>query len=46
MPVNLPSVARGEEDVEDKKNGVYETVNPTRLCDYFMLYVAGTLLHS
>ena len=27
MPVNSSSAARGEEDVEDKKNDVYETVN-------------------
>ena len=29
VPVNSPSAARGEEDVEDKKNCVYETVNQT-----------------
>ena len=29
VPVNSPSAARGEEDVEDNKNVVYETVNPT-----------------
>ena len=29
VPVNSPSAARDEEDVEDKKNVVYETVNPT-----------------
>ena len=29
VPFNSPSTARGEEDVEDKKNGVHETVNPT-----------------
>ena len=28
VPVNSPSAVRGEEDVEDIKNGVYETVNP------------------
>ena len=27
VPVNIPSAARGEEDVEDEMNGVYETVN-------------------
>ena len=29
VPVNSPLTARGEEDVEDKTNVVYETVNPT-----------------
>ena len=28
-PVNLPSAAGNEENVDDKKNVVYETVNPT-----------------
>ena len=29
MPVNSPSATGCEEEVEDKKNGIYETVNPT-----------------
>ena len=28
VPVNLPSAARGEKDVEDEENGVYETIDP------------------
>ena len=29
VPVPSPSTARGDEEVEDRKNGVYEIINPT-----------------
>ena len=45
VPVNSPSATRGEEDVEDKKNVVYETVNPTWQFVYINIAIASSVVH-